>query len=164
MTCAQVLSRISAYHDGELIACEREPIDAHVRSCPKCAAHLADLDRIGGMLRSCGPDEAPDGLWERIEVSARFRAPAWRRARGWSTRAAAVAAGFVLYWFGYGALTSDWAPDATSRQAKAIPVEPVLREVGLALAGNLAFSDRPGLFRHLPESRMLAEFLEETNP
>lgn len=41
LRCSEVLARLSEYLDGELVAFERERVDAHLRGCDVC-------ERFGG--------------------------------------------------------------------------------------------------------------------
>ena len=50
MTCAEVLAKISAFHDGELPPAERDPVAAHLAECPECCAARRDLARIGLLM------------------------------------------------------------------------------------------------------------------
>jgi prepilin-type processing-associated H-X9-DG protein len=43
-------TNLSAYLDHELPAPERRAVEAHLRSCPECAATLKDLERVRTML------------------------------------------------------------------------------------------------------------------
>ncbi|UCC29621.1 MAG: zf-HC2 domain-containing protein, partial [Phycisphaerales bacterium] len=84
MTCAEVLSRISAYYDGELESAERDQIASHLAECPSCSAHLEDLALIGELLRSDLTCEVPEGLWGRVAAAAQQTIPTRRlRVRSW---------------------------------------------------------------------------------
>jgi hypothetical protein len=87
--------QLGAYLDGELDAVARAGIDAHLRDCADCAAHLADLASIDGAARQV-PLAVPEGYFEgfaprvraRLEQRprARWRPPVW----GWAAAAALV--------------------------------------------------------------------------
>ena len=44
------VSRISAYHDGELAAEYRRAVEAHLAACPACAAELARLRELSRLF------------------------------------------------------------------------------------------------------------------
>ncbi len=48
-SCSHI-SRISAYHDGELPDGRRAEVEAHLQHCPQCAAELAELQTMSAML------------------------------------------------------------------------------------------------------------------
>ena len=99
---------------GELGPAEKERLDAHLRSCPDCAAEYASLEET---LRLMDKRERPDPgpgfwegywdrlskrmLWETIEegrrpsLAARVRG-AFARLPGWSLQAAGAAALLLL--------------------------------------------------------------------
>ena len=49
--------RLDAYHDGELSPAERSDVEAHLRDCPSCAAHLAAIRRVSGAFADTTPRE-----------------------------------------------------------------------------------------------------------
>ena len=44
---------------------ERSVVDEHLRTCPRCAAEVAEHREVAAQLANAG-GPAPDGLWERI--------------------------------------------------------------------------------------------------
>jgi len=80
--------KLSDYLDGELSDAERAAVDAHVASCPSCAATLRDLEQVVERARSL-PARPPEGdLWpgiaDRIERTPPTRV--LRFARGEARR------------------------------------------------------------------------------
>ncbi|MCC6699457.1 MAG: zf-HC2 domain-containing protein [Candidatus Hydrogenedentes bacterium] len=75
MTCND--SNLSAYLDGELPAAERRAVEAHLKTCPDCAAALKDLERVRTMLLT---QAIPMGL--HVPVVERIRKEELRRATG----------------------------------------------------------------------------------
>lgn len=61
LTCAAVLRRLPAFHDGELRAHDRLAVEAHLEGCPRCAAEAEEVARLGALLRT-GSAVAPDDL------------------------------------------------------------------------------------------------------
>jgi hypothetical protein len=74
MTCAEVNDRIVDRLYDELGAVERAAFDAHVDTCPACAAEVASLRRTLGVAREAvrGPlaQDLPAGLGERLRAAA----------------------------------------------------------------------------------------------
>lgn len=69
--CDEVQPRLSALVDGELDAAERARIEAHVRSCGRCAALVEDLGRIRQAARRLGPVDPPAHVW--LEIAGQMR-------------------------------------------------------------------------------------------
>jgi len=74
--CAQFLDNIRAYMDSELDAGFRAAMDAHLRSCPKCAL---ELDQVTWVMTRCA--ELDEGL-----VMPRAAKAAWREAVAYEAR------------------------------------------------------------------------------
>lgn len=69
MTC-EMITRLDAYHDGELSAAECAALEAHVRQCPACAAELRQLEALTAGLRgrvAPVPPEVLVRLHQRVE-------------------------------------------------------------------------------------------------
>jgi anti-sigma factor (TIGR02949 family) len=165
MTCTEVLSRISAYHDGELGPVERNRVASHLAGCPECSAYLRDLAVIRELLRSDRECAVPEGLWRRIAAAARQTPPARAlRARRWLIRVAGVAAGFALYLVGYGTMTFALGPTRPSAVSEAALAELVLRETGLALAGIAPIGESSPQFERRPEARLFDELSKDVKP
>jgi anti-sigma factor RsiW len=88
-------AKLDAYLDGELAANEMQALDAHVRSCPACAADVLSRVQLKRSLQSAG---------KRYRPSAEFRARVQRQMgrhprpspwRVWAVATAVVAALFV---------------------------------------------------------------------
>jgi hypothetical protein len=59
LTCAAALRSLQAFHDGELPVSAQIAVSAHVDSCGRCAAALADLQDLGSLLRGAAPGRVP---------------------------------------------------------------------------------------------------------
>ncbi len=59
LTCAAALRALQAYHDDELPVSSQIAVSAHVGRCAACTAALADLDRLGSILRASAPGRTP---------------------------------------------------------------------------------------------------------
>lgn len=83
MDCRKAQEMISAYHDGELPVADRARVEAHLRSCPDCAALLESIARIDAAAEV--PDPGSE-YWER------FNRRVEERIAGEATRPHTVAA------------------------------------------------------------------------
>lgn len=127
MKCEEALELMSAVLDGEATAQERAALEAHLATCPECAALYEALSDQSRLLR--GLDcQVPEGLSQRImsqlpEQSAQPKKPRrvihWQR---WGVLAACVA---LVVWVGVtqpsflrmGNSGSDSIRDAASGEA-----------------------------------------------
>lgn len=64
--CETARPLLSEFVDGELVVSDQVVVEAHVRVCRDCAAHVEDLQIIGGNLRLATP--APPGLDLDLDV------------------------------------------------------------------------------------------------
>lgn len=87
--------RLDAYHDGELSAAERLAVEAHLCSCPSCAAELAAMREISGAFAiapHCGPSHE-----QLLQVAHGVRAGAYdARMLARLFRRSAIAASVLL--------------------------------------------------------------------
>ena len=160
-TCSETIERISAYHDGELSPALSDRVAGHLAECAGCRAYLLGVRRVGDLVRGGEGCRLPAGVWDRIAQEC--RTPAVRgpsRARRWAVRVAGIAAGFVLYILGYGALTSTPARESGRTVDEGAHVRRVLHETGVMLAGSRVI----GPLEHRPESRLFDALIEETQP
>jgi hypothetical protein len=84
------MARLSDHEElGELLGAyaldavdpdEAEAIEAHLAACPRCRAELVEHREVAGLLGFAG-QEAPAGLWDRIEASMQEPPPALRLQR-----------------------------------------------------------------------------------
>lgn len=70
MDCKQIREELSAYIDGMLTEPVLSRVEAHLRSCPGCAAEMEELREVVGMVRALGEVSAPVGF--RGQVMARL--------------------------------------------------------------------------------------------
>ncbi len=78
---------ISAYLDGELTGQERSELLAHLASCGRCSAELADLQQVRAAVRSLPVLDLPPGL---VPEADRVVVPLRRNKGVWAGVAAAV--------------------------------------------------------------------------
>jgi anti-sigma factor RsiW len=98
LTCEHVDTLLSAYFEGDLADGERRAVDAHLRSCLRCAKIIRDLEAIRRDAANLPELEPSRDLWAGIaaridtpviELAPRQAAPAAQR-RTWQLAAAAV--------------------------------------------------------------------------
>jgi anti-sigma factor RsiW len=110
VTCPGAATDLGAYVLGALEPSDRQRVDQHLRQCPACAAELAELSALPGLLDRVGPvypgpvavTPSPD-LFARMAAAA--RPPRRRRSRTWALVAAALVAVLgvavgVVVWIG----------------------------------------------------------------
>lgn len=157
MNCEAYAQTISQYHDDELPDAARTSIEAHIADCRMCRDRLNHAQTIAHQLRSCSLVVAPAGLRQRIlDLAPRTQSRFSMQLRNWLPRVAALAAGFVLYLFGFLFAAQRLTTDA---EVVAAHIESVLHDTGTLLADNAPNKRAPFMLR--PESRFLDEFFEE---
>lgn len=67
--CAAMLAEISAYLDGDLGAAQCQAIEAHCRTCLRCAALVAGLRETIGLCREAGSAPLPEPVRQRAKAS-----------------------------------------------------------------------------------------------
>jgi len=83
-------AQLDTYLDGELPSAEMKELDAHVRTCPSCAADIVDRLALRRSVQTAGKRYTPDAaLRERVrkQIGSRRRFP-WK---GWLAAAASLA-------------------------------------------------------------------------
>jgi len=103
MDCQFWAEQFDTYLDGELPSAEMASFDAHVRSCPSCAANVLGRVQLKRAMRSAGMRfQAPPEFRARIQKQIAER-PASRRPQFrwlWAATAAGVLlAAFLTGWF-----------------------------------------------------------------
>jgi anti-sigma factor RsiW len=95
---------LSVYLDGELPSPWKEKMEAHLHSCPACAASLERFKRCGDVFHQ--PDdpalrESQDRVWARLsalhEAEIPARARVWRRSVAVPLPAVAAAAAVFVF-------------------------------------------------------------------
>lgn len=89
MKCKKFVSRIQAYHDGELAAGEAEKLEEHLKSCPACSGELERLRSLSALVRGLEAPEVRPSAWNTYSADvlrkarsvAGKKAPAPERAR-----------------------------------------------------------------------------------
>jgi hypothetical protein len=139
--------------DGE----EHDAVDAHVATCPRCRAEVAEHREVAALLAHAGA-AAPDGLWDRIAGALDDAPPALqlapvtalrpREAKPWTryvTAAVAAAAVLVIAALGVEVYRLDeradkqavaMAQNGLQQEYLAAKTAPGSREVELASEGE----------------------------
>ena len=68
MRCSDIDRLASTYIDGELDEARASALRGHMRSCERCADHVADLATIRDTAARLDPVDAPPEFWSRIEA------------------------------------------------------------------------------------------------
>lgn len=76
----QLQEMLGAYAIDAVEPEERDEIERHLATCPRCRAEVAEHREVAGLLGYAGSD-APPGLWDRIAVSLEEPPPALRLTR-----------------------------------------------------------------------------------
>ncbi|WP_167762292.1 zf-HC2 domain-containing protein [Blastococcus sp. CT_GayMR20] len=121
MTCSDATVALGAYVLGALEPDERQQVEEHVRTCPACAAELAGLRSLPGLLERVRPEDllpvpvtpSPD-LFARTAAAVGAERPRTLRSRTW-----ALAAAVVLAVLGIGAGVTVWATGQGEQTASA---------------------------------------------
>lgn len=94
--CRRARPCLSAYLDGELTPERARTLEAHLRACADCAAHLDVLAAHAALVDAAadGGAAVPDGLWARARERAATRRT--RASVGWRETAAIAAATTAL--------------------------------------------------------------------
>jgi anti-sigma factor RsiW len=133
MTCREGATDLGAYVLGALDPADRRRVDEHVRDCPACAAELAELRNLPGLLAEVRLDDlqsapvAPSPeLFERVSaaVAADRRSGAIRALMappGGKGRRRLLVAAAVAAVLGAGAGVTSWVvgPDEETRSVVA---------------------------------------------
>src|SRR5687767_15186390 len=75
MTHDQISELLGAYSLDAVDPDERELVEAHLLTCARCRAEVADHREVASLLAHSGSD-APEGLWDRIAGSLEEAPPA----------------------------------------------------------------------------------------
>ena len=83
---------LGAYHDGEMSPDRRVDFEQHLRQCPQCAAELARIVRLTGLLGCLGGQEMPRSSLDRLHGAVDLLPSAGiiRMARGLTAVAAMI--------------------------------------------------------------------------
>jgi hypothetical protein len=71
MICDDIQTRIGELVDGTLDAGDREAVEAHVRTCDRCAGLVRDFDRLRRAAQSLGSIDPPTHVW--LEIAGQLR-------------------------------------------------------------------------------------------
>ncbi len=135
MACCENVSRISAYHDGELPLAEAHELADHILQCPACRAELSRLRALSEWLSSAPTPEMPPAALERLRCSVRPRRDRAVLRTAKSLMAAAAAVLIVctmLLWQREPGGTGPVQPVEDWERAAVMPIarEPVLSDAG----------------------------------
>ena len=117
---------VGAYALGLLEAADRQAFEEHLAGCPACAAELAELSGMKGLLTGIGPVDAPAGEPTQAEVTdlVRRRAESQRRRVRWqSVLAAAAAVVLLAVGVGVGLATAPGSPAPTTQPLVTLTVQ-----------------------------------------
>src|SRR5262249_16836325 len=94
MTCDVARERINELVDGGLDRAARAELDAHLATCPDCAALAEDLEVVRRASRSLPIIDPPERVWTAIsrELAAQPAPMATGRSREWVKVTLAIAA------------------------------------------------------------------------
>lgn len=125
MNCEEAKERLDALCGGALSAADKDPILAHLASCPSCSEDMDLVQALRSHLAGPSSVSAPAGLWssirERLDSQAvSFQGAAVPSKRRFSRRPLTIAAGIVLL-VGLGAALLNW-PDLGINRAEASTV------------------------------------------
>lgn len=141
MTRGHVTELLSPYLDEQVAPGERERVEAHLRECAACRAHLESLRHAVALLRGADPVPAPAGFQEAVRSRLSASAPAPRGrvfpriTLSWTTAAAAAAV--VLVGIFSVNLLRGMGPDVAG-----VAPEPALRRAPQSIAPGAA--EAPG--------------------
>lgn len=80
LTHDDIAELLGAYALDAVDADERDLVEAHLATCPRCAAEVAEHREVAAMLAHPGAP-APEGIWTRIQDSLEEPAPDLRMPR-----------------------------------------------------------------------------------
>jgi anti-sigma factor RsiW len=90
MSC-QRDGQVQAYHDGELPADQREPVEQHLRECVECSELLAELRHLSALVQNAPRPSMSAEAMRRLEQAWwRQRDHGVLRLAEWLTAAAAA--------------------------------------------------------------------------
>lgn len=82
MKCKQISQLIHDYVDGRIPQCDCDELEAHLSSCPDCAAEVEEVRSVVNSLGSLCGCSAPVDCWESIKFrlpANAHTAPLWKR-------------------------------------------------------------------------------------
>ena len=139
--CDWMCERLAGYLEGDLAPDEREAADAHLASCPSCAAVLAELRTISARAAQLPPLSPTRDLWTGIEsrIGTRVTPLGARSARTVAHRRwpMAIAAAALI------AITAGTTYLLTARQSAAPGDASTVAKVAPAPARDSATSPAP---------------------
>lgn len=140
MDCKRVQKLISLYIDGLLPERERADAEAHLNSCPSCAAQQKRMLRALGSFTALERVSPPPGGWERLRDRLEAReqpsvVPVWRRTWGWAAAGAAAAAllGLALLYGPTADRTAERPPTPAAPESSVVTSSPDASFPGTAL-------------------------------
>ena len=112
MFTKHVVDSLVRYCDDELSATERQRVDAHLATCPRCRAALAEIRFSASLVRQLEMLSAPPSVWNRIEgsLSASSGASAYRLRWAYAFGAMLVVGAVLVavYWSTREATPRPW--------------------------------------------------------
>jgi len=101
VNCSDVQTRLSAYHDSELLEDEAAQVAAHLAHCSSCAAELASFEQLSGLSRKLTDPPIPAHMWEDLQAQLRggkedTQILGWINSKGDSGRLLALAVTILI--------------------------------------------------------------------
>jgi ferric-dicitrate binding protein FerR (iron transport regulator) len=157
MTCDTIQSRLSAWHDGELPAEERQAIETHLATCSPCRAAADDLIALDARLRRVFKHDRAAAQELAASVVSQLNAPPIiRRISPWRTGIVALtaaAAGFLLAWFLFARPPlPQHRPNQSPELVQRDP-EPTIR---LTIATGAVEVEKDGQWKSMPTGGLIA--------
>jgi hypothetical protein len=141
---------VGAYALGLLEAADRQAFEEHLAGCPACAAELAELSGMKGLLTGIDPVDAAADEPSEAEVTdlVRRRAESQRRRVRWQSMLAAAAAVVLLaVGVGVGLASGPGSPAPTTQPLVTLTVHQSATAVGTntrtAVSGVANLASKP---------------------
>lgn len=146
MGCGRIRKKFIAYLEGSLLPGDRRDFEAHIESCPECAAELKGLSATARLLKAARPEspEPPPGFGSRVTAAlegGRGRGP-WAQRWAPATASAVAVGGLVLV-----LVVGNWHRFSAPRVADELAPQPTVTAV--APDGLVP---EPGVVEPLPEA------------
>ncbi|MHC4513801.1 MAG: anti-sigma factor family protein [Planctomycetota bacterium] len=170
MNCQDTRQRLDACYDGELGEAESRAVAKHLSDCPDCSRALADLQALGGFLRTHGRGGAQPELLNRMRQDLLARADSgscpgskqnpWA---SWLPRLAAAGLGALVVGIGWQASTDHRAPTPPPPQPMIAYFHPKGLPDGTPDNQMAMFVKDMQRLRTMPENKVLAWARERRN-
>ena len=68
MNCSQIQELLSDYYDNELCEEDRQHVEAHLKTCDRCAESLAAFESLSLLAGKLSAPTPPAGMWGELEA------------------------------------------------------------------------------------------------